>query len=255
MKYITAEELIERVKLIIPFFFESGLMDEAILLNEISKSVQSLGDRIYPNKSATIELKDGKAHLPDDFRNEILVYLTNCYRQSGPTTGLITYETRVCEIPACHNPCEYFTDQKGLYQIYQRDKRDFYVHKDLVCLTTNDCENYKSHKDYEIINNCLISSKYKSGSIYLEYKADTDLLVPDYPEILDWLEASLISFTMKRLWYNLEDNTYQRMQFAIQDEQVKRMKAINFWRRREFCDFKNLREYLVKRNSKLAHGR
>lgn len=250
MKYITADDLIDRVKLIIPFFFEGGLIDEAILYNEIAKSVQSLGDRIYPNKSVTIEIKKGKAKLPEDFKSEILVYLTNCYKVEGPTNGLITYETRVCDVPACHNPCEYFEDQKGLYQIYQRDKRDFYIHKDLSCLSV--CG---PNGDYEIKEGCIYTKNYSSGSLYIEYKANTDLLVPDHPEILDWLESSLISFVMKRVWYNMDDSTFQRLQFAIQEEQIKRSKAINFWRRREFCDYKNLREYIVKRNSKLAYGR
>ncbi len=261
MNYITADDLINRVENIIPYFFESGMIDNAILYNEISKTIGFLGNRIYPTKNVTLHVQNFKACLPEDFYQELIVYSCTTHKEEvSPVHGSITYETRVCELPVCHNPCEYHYDSAGIYQIRQRQHKDWYTHKELKCLkkeSTAECCDFKNTLTVSgfKIEDGLLNTGFKEGSVYLEYKSKTDeLFVPDYAEIIDWLETHLIAFIMKRTWYNMDDGTYQRMQVAVQEAEMKKHTARAFWRRRDLREFTDLKTYLILRNSQLAHG-
>lgn len=256
MKFIPAEDFIDRVKNIVPYFFESGLVDDSLVYNELAKYIGFLGDRVHPIKTVTLDIKDSQACLPDDFLREILVYACSTYKVAQPVHGIITYEQRICEVPACHSQCQYCSDDNGLFQIIQRRKDEFFAHKDLRCLVKQDsdtsCATPSLHKDGYKIEDKVLKTAFSKGSVFLEYKSDSgELMVPDYAEILDWLEAETLSFVFKRTWYNMEDSTYQRMQYAVQDAAIKKANAIAFWRRRDMNDFKDLKRYLVLRNSQL----
>lgn len=265
MKFIPADDLINRVENIIPYFFESGMIDNAVLYNEISKNLGFLGDRIYPVKNVTLNVQNYKVCLPEDFYKEMIVYSCTTHKvEVSQTHGTITYEQRVCELPVCFNHCQYNYDDAGIYQIIQRNHQDWYTHKDLKCLkkeSTAECCDFKNtlstsgFKIEDTDKGKILHTGFKEGSVYLEYKSDSgELMVPDYAEIIDWLETQLIAFIFKRTWYNMDDTTYQRMQVATQDADVKRGTARAFWRRSETTDFKDLKSYLILRNTQLAHG-
>lgn len=262
MKFITGDDLINRVELIIPSFFENNIIDKSVLYNELAKTVGLLGDRMYPTKTTVLEIKNKQACLPDDFIKEYIVYSCETYKvKMNPDYGVLTYEQRVCEIPACSSSCQYGHDENGVYEIIQRRKEEFYSHKQLKCLQKDEgtvgcksCPLTLKENGYNIKDN-IISVNFEKGSLFLEYKSNSnELVVPDYSEIIDWLEAHLIAFIFKKVWYNMEDTAYQRMQMAIQEAEFKKTTARAFWRRRDVKDFKDLQTYLITRNTQLADG-
>jgi hypothetical protein len=262
MNFIDAEEIINIVKNNLNTYFESNLIDDSILYPRLEICLGELGVRAYQKTSVTLDVKNGKAKLPDDFHSLLYAFSCSSYKVKEPKIqGIIGYEHRICDIPKCKTACDYCHDDNGMYQIMQRFEDTYVWHKDAKCLTVtemvdNDCNNERPRlkKDETAINDGYIYTAFDTGTVYIEYrKTSATLMVPDYPEIRDWLISEMTTMTFQRIWYNRDDdNVIQRYQESKAETAIKKYNKTVFWRRFERRDFNDLKKELIRNSKKLS---
>lgn len=265
IKLIPADDIIDIVKNTLNIYFEAGSIDDSLLYPQINNWIGSLGVQAMSRSSATLNVENYTATLPDDFYSLILALACKTYKfKENNPKGIISYEKRICALPTCKTTCDYGRDSKGLFQIYQHIEDEWYTHQDLEVLSISKtstgcdlCENPRQAKDkYSIdvnLEDKTITTQFESGSIYIEYRQEKDeLMVPDYPEIREWIESELTAFIFKTMWYVMDGDVYNRFQYAVQEAGIKKHNALAFWRRNKPSDFKNLRNELIKNANKLA---
>lgn len=266
LKFIEAEDIINVVKNDLSSYFESNLVDESILYPHLKNCLDLLGSRLYTKSSVLLEVKDFKATLPYEVKDILSIAACTSYQYRKPDIfGKITYEKRICEVPICKTECDYCHDDFGRFQVIQQFPTETIIHKDIVDLKEcpdqrpvicEDCDKEllaqkKLYGNSYKLEGNVIHLGFETGSIFLEVVRERDeLVVPDIPEIRDWITEELTMTVFKRIWYNQDGDAYQRYKDSQQMAGIKKYNALNFWRRFTQKQFEELKKYMFKSSIK-----
>jgi hypothetical protein len=268
MKFISSEELLIELEDDLHKYYVNGL-ESSFLLPKIERQLLEIGVKFLPKKSVTIDIKNNVGKLPKDFHYLILAVSCSSYKVTSPdnTRGTLTYEQRVCDLPVCKTEADYWHDENGRVAIYQRFYGDSFIHKDISMLTVKEsiesdecCNPINSGKyDIELKNGLIYTNKnLVDGTIYLEYRGSLDnkgdLLIPDFPEIKEWLMEFCRKETFKRVFNNEDSNSgvVNKLQYSDKELHIAKENARAFWKRAGQSEFYKLRTELINKFNKLA---
>ena len=263
MNFIPASDIINEIKNKLSVYFENGYLDESLLYRKIRYCVSSIGLKILPKKSKIVKIENFKGGLPSDFyKLETAIGCLSYYIKWKDTTVAKTYEKDICELELCKTECDYCHDDCGRrYQVIQKfpeytiEWNEFFD----VCISntsrpfcTDSCfsNNLASYNEITIENK-VINTNFEKGWVYVEYLAtidtDEDIMIPDYPKIIDWIIDELRVECFEYLYDNGLQDVSQRLGNAKQDLTISKLDARAFFKMNEVKDFYNLGNILVSR--------
>lgn len=250
----TEKQIFAEVKNALKSYDESGLIDEITLRMWLRSEIKSFGTNVMVLTDDIIEVKNGKAKLPDDFwaLKEAWKYKPSHFRlNSGSLEDLEKFDywrTRVIQHGfvndndgTCNNECTIKEEVhfKGNYA------NVYYGSPTLLRLTTGfnkkattkDCINlpgYVKRQDKNEINilGNTLQTEFRSGFIYIVYRAipteDGEIIIPETQH--DALYKYLLSFlklkAMEELWLNNDDpNLGNKISYLYQQSEDYRSRA------------------------------
>jgi len=251
MQYIHTDSIINDVKNRLSSYFTANKVDESIFPRILRYAIGKMGQRVHPVKSVVLNLQSCRAELPDDFYRVCSVLLCGGHKHVVPDTGIHTEEKRVCELNMCETACDVCYDDCGNivkvtqqigYKVYNYDQF-FRMFPSQNCrpYCTEGCfqalkprmNQYEFEiKEYKGKKHIYTSSN--EGSIYVEYQAqlmdETGFMVPDEPEVEDWIFHLARLEVYNHLYDNKED-VLQRLQMAKQDAAIAQHNAMQILNR------------------------
>lgn len=233
-------------------------IDDTILYPYINRCLARLGEKILPIKTEVLPVFNYKAELPHDFYKMNLA--VGCWEGTVKTPlERIHLEEKIVtelEMNACERKysCELCTDDSGanMFKIVQKfDFREVEfsnyeivkVNKQSSSNVCDSCVNRTSNSPYEItISGNSIITNFEHGTLYIEYTSlnqEGDYMIPDYPQITNWIKQELMYKMLLYGWNNGENDLGQRVQFAKKESGIAEHNALAFARRAEFQDYYN----------------
>jgi len=268
-KYIQANVIINEVKNTLSSYFDQGTLDESIMYPKIMWCLGKMGLKVYPQKSDVVQLNGKQGKLPLDFYK--LNYAIGCgqFDTWEDTNGINQFtphitEKRIYEIPICKSQMDYCTNECGetyeVIQSFEQLKFRYYDFFNVRVTSSNEycsnaCPNLISNESNEVaIRNGFVFTNF-NGSVHIDYLAkmetlDGDILLPDYPQITEWIKAVIIEECFRKLFYNGENAVAQRLSSAQQILTVRQLEFESFRRMNEFQDFYDVSRILKSRYSK-----
>lgn len=230
-KLISVSVIIDEVQNFFPAYFDSGKVDDSILIPVAEKINSIIGLRMLDTTNAIVQIENCKGKLPEDFYKLNHAVLCTSYKvRMGNPAPFIREEKVSCEddMSYCEkkHPCSLYFDECGnATRIIQRFRFDEYEYTDIrpiqVKVSNNGkcdsgCPNLKIQcgNIIEIIDNELVCN-FQMGSVYIDYfklNSKDDLMVLDHPRIRDWMVNDMIYTTLKYLYLSGED-VQQKLQF------------------------------------------
>lgn len=282
VNYISATELLLEVQNQLSTFFERALLDDSIFYPVIKRCLDKLGMKILPTAHLVIPIKDYQGILPFDFYK--LVSATGCFE----VETLITDENpKVIEVYESDKfksyqdyyllkPADVRVDAYGdefyviqRYETFAVRYNNFYplsVAQSSFGQCANGCLNkqVRSQNKIEISGRKLLTN-FASGSILLEYLQSleketvdgTDLLIPNYSPITEWIVYKCIYKGLEKMYLNQEADVQQRLQFIGQQLAVAETNALTFISKssiRELYDYRNLFFSRFKKFNDMVYG-
>jgi hypothetical protein len=265
--YVEAEVLLNKVKDKLTSYFDQGTLDDSYLYPSLKSCLDRLGYKVFPLHSTTVTLTDKMGDLPKDFYK--LVYSVGCANfefWDNPGDGwegvLPTYTQKaVVSIPVCKSQYDYCKDECGnLYEFTQEFDMYKVKYSSLFSVTVTEnsqncessCFGGNSANTITIIGNRIFANF--SGNLYIEYLSNLEteegLLVPDYTQITDWIEAEMIVNCLEKLYLNGEGDVLQRLQYTKNSAMEKYHLARAFVKSNEVKDFYDVRNVLSARMKK-----
>lgn len=251
LKYVDAQDIIDEVKNSLSHYFSSGKLDMSIYPRVIRSIVGRISRRrgkIQPLKSTVLTLSNFQAELPDDFDRVVLammcskgtVYVKNPLKSE--VSQVIVKELNLCEgkYSVCTDSCGRMTKliEKTEYDPFQYE--EFFVLKpsessytwcDKECFGLSRSANPNSFEIREMRGHGskkIFYSAVETGKVYLEYRSlleqEDGFMIPDVPQIRDWVYAALMAESFKHLWYRGEE-VQGRLQLAERELFVKKEEA------------------------------
>lgn len=267
VNFITAETLLYEVANELSSYHERSLVDDSIFYPRIRHCLSRLGSKIYPLNSTVVKIVDYKGILPLDFHK--LVYALGCTSETiqstpneNPQLREVTIEQDACYTPSttCVNECGEHFKIVQTYDTYAVEYNEFFTIK--VSSTSygscaGNCFNKLTQSPNEVtIKNGKIITNFSTGSIYIEYLQDAksidgDLLIPDFPQVTEWIKQSCILRGLEYMWMNDKGNNMQQKISYLKSE-VHRLEenARYFMRANSFKELYNIRKTLWSRYTK-----
>jgi hypothetical protein len=258
MEYIKAQEVIDNVTHQLYSYFESNEIDESILYSEIQKCLGEFKLEHYPIHSTSLQVQDYQCLLPNDYHKLFSIWLCEdvTVTHSDQLQGIVTAEQLVKEIPKCKSIGDYYCNGENLYTIYQFfDTYSLTYNKSIPLVISSDSKkcnqsiNTKGNKYDVHVDNNMIKTAFKKGTLYLEYYTtmteDGEQIIPDNQKIIDWVQKHLIHFCFKRMFYNGTTNVSNQMQVAANELHIAKENARFLFKGNEFTDFIKLKNKLV----------
>lgn len=250
IRYIDAQDIIDDVKNTLSHYFSAGKLDMSIYPRVIRSMVQRMARRrgkISPIKSTVIELSDYQAVLPEDFDRIVLAMMCDAGKVyiKNPTKWSVDQKI-VTELNLCEGKYSVCTDSCGrMTKLIENREYDPFLYEEFVVMTPamtpnmswcdKNCFNFNKGRadrwSFEITESRgrrVFSSTEESGKVYIEYRSNLEqedgFMVPDVPQIRDWIYAALIVESLRYLWYRGEE-VQGRLQLAERDLYVKKEEA------------------------------
>jgi hypothetical protein len=270
IKYISGEIIANNVMNSLKTYFEKGLVDESHIYKPMRSCLNRIGLKVFPIRYATIPIIDKIGELPCDYMDvlsaigvaecKVLDYNPDQFKVVETPTTHYTLSTPVCSrVPS--TPCQ---DECGnLYELVQ----EFDIYKltlnQLFNVTVKTQDNsgsvnvlQQSSQEEIVIKDNKIFANF-DGYVYLEYLADliekTDIKVPDYSQITDWIEMEIMVECLRSIYLNGEADVLQRLQYVEGVVRLKESIARNFFKAFEYHDLYNLSEILKRRFEKYKY--
>lgn len=242
---MTRKQLIAEIQTSLRQYDESGLIDYRSLNRWIRQELKRFGTNIMVVAEKFMEVKDGKATLPEDFytlkfavkcdkdsyyvddncRKEVVESnywkqrLESTYVWDNQSNSHVQQDFKCIEEKIVHNNCQVtlrYTNPTML-KLTKGVKRD---------LLANECKNLKIFNcPYEInIDRETVKCNFKNGNVYIQYYAiptddDGDLLIPDLRNLEEYLIAYCKRRILEDVFYNDDDtNMINKLQLIKQEE-------------------------------------
>lgn len=264
------EEFLADLKTRLTQYDSSGLIDDMTVYQDVQRAIKKLGLLpLIPHKTM-LEVKNGKAKLPDGFRK--ITYAVKCtpdeYEVEDDEDILQdSYMYKVKDIKrkewdACDECDETYSEEIIMESLYFRNNKRgrIYYKKPIPLKLTNyviknycdnGCKNIKVKEcPYEIqIKNNILYANFKNGNIYLEYKGveedeDGMLIIPesDMGFVEEYITAFVKAELMLRIIENSDNTTNEYTLYTDYRQQV----AILYMQAENELKFKGLKKSLDK---------
>ena len=235
-EYITLEQLLESIQIDFKKYYESGIVDEAGLYKVVAYCNQKAGVRIMPMLCEVVEIQNGKAPIPDNFKKIVSVQtISKVVRDAQPNNYYKNWTEHVRTQPhpsiptytpmGCHTPCgDCFWVIP--YQHCPEKKIVFTEYEDLnLGYGSLSNSEFSIDRDEESLNFGI-----HSGMAIVTYYADLDSLglIPKDREIADFYEWSIKEKILQDALMNSEDDVIVKLQYA---EKQKSLSYIDFHNR------------------------
>lgn len=265
MEYITGQELISQIRLELRSFDESGKIVESIIYSELDRILNAMGIKILPVHSTVLSVSNYKVALPKDFNSLLSAYVCSDVVTEYVDPAWESYEKVIEDIPMCKTRCDYcWNENNDLFEVYMRTKTHKWTVKQTQVLTIdsssescNECINPKSRSKYDItIKNKELHTQFNNAKVFIEYRASVssgdDLLVPDAPQILNYLKNYLKVYILKDIFlnYDMDQSILQRIQMIDVTIPQLELAATTFIRSNGISNFYQLRS-ILRKNYKL----
>lgn len=254
MLYTTSQELINEVENELSMWFNTGKVDKSTLPSIIRACLAKMGNLALPSKETVLDICDYKAKLPEGF-DKVMSAMCCTRSQRLALDGRILTETeQICDTECgsyerlgnfremanevCVNSC-----QTGMFKIVQKfnthviewDNIDYMEpSKSSQAYCLGDCFKIKSKCSNEFeIKNGYFHTNFETGAVLLIYKLNLEneegFMVPDYPEITEWIKQAMITQVFKTLYRNGED-VVQKLNFEKNELRILELNAMAFYR-------------------------
>lgn len=266
MKYRKASELIDEVVDQLHSWFDHKKVDQSILYPVLNLCITRMGGKILPNTSTILEIKGGRAKLPDDFHS--LDFAVLCYgmkvEQVNPRYGEQFISEKVECLDVCDN-ARIYVDECGKasklvqilpFEVFEWDEFE-YLRAARVTQCSADCPNIGAQSENEFeINDGYMVLNVNCGTVFIQYcqtiQTSAESLVPDQDTITQWIKDAMIFEVFKVLLYNGEQVTTQ-YGAAKQELFVSEQNARGVYKGNEVSAFYELRNELVRRYNRFAN--
>lgn len=250
IRYIDAQDIIDDVKNTLSHYFSAGKLDMSIYPRVLRSMVQRMSRRkgkISPIKSTVIELCNYQADLPEDFDRMVMAMMCNAGKvyAKNPTKWSVDQKI-VTELNLCEGKYSVCTDSCGrMTKLIENREYDPFSYEEFIVMspsmTSNmswcdkDCFKFNGGRNdrwsYQVTEHRgkrIFSSTEESGKVYIEYRSNLEqedgFMVPDVPQIRDWIYSALLVESFRYLWYRGEE-VQGRLQLAERELYVKKEEA------------------------------
>lgn len=238
LKYITLNQLMASVESDLSTFADSGMIDRGKVIKVVRRVSADIGLKINQDRSAIIELKNGKALIPEDllFLQSACVCLqSQVHVAAGESMGTNTEESVCVDINLY--TCE-TTRRSCIRQIF-RDKTITYSNLSPVKVVktqmiASHCPNLNTNSNLvvsvtpegEIIGNF-------DGKLYITYLADlvdndNNILVLDHPLVRDYYEYAVKKHLLEMWLLNNDADVAEKWKMIKAELYESRLRALNF---------------------------
>jgi hypothetical protein len=269
MKYTTSTDLINEIRDELHHWVEQGKVDDSIFYPVIRLCLSNMGGRILPEKETVLDVYSYKATLPKDFDSLIMAMACVTKEHVRPVTNA---EITVENYDLTYTPVKQYevhTNGCGVpYQIQRVIPYEAFSWTEFEVLSiakqsknkcNHNCMNLHSNSPNEItIENGLMMTNFPEGTVYLRYASsledDCDILIPDYPEITEWVKAELRAKAFKVMYWNNTPDITQQLGHTEKEAAVHKERARAFYKRPDLSDVYALRNTLARQYKTLSYG-
>lgn len=234
-KQLTAEILTNVRK-----YDDLGLVDYRTINLTIKNELIKFGSNIMEPRQTFLYVQGGKVNLPEGFYKLKSLFKTNAKvsdtsAQIDDTWREDSYITRVVETDYEWDNTSQSHYKKAYKEIREerliKGSRIYITHNlvEAVALVkgiskdylANDCINKKVNNLYGScvsINNSVLTTNFNEGTLFITYESlpeeDGELIIPDYPNLIDYLISKVTAKILESIWVNDEsESVAQKTQY------------------------------------------
>lgn len=257
----TLKNIIAEVRTELSQYESAGMLDEISLRNWAKRALKSFGNLVTTLQEKTIEVRNGKAKLPDSFYSFRLAakcepkevkIIKGC--DENDLIDTFFYRVRTEALKTWDNQSNKF--QEGEYKevvekTYLKNGQaevDYYFNRPRLLRLTNSfkkefcaegCVNLSksltNSAPYEInILGDYIQTNFTEGYIYLQFYAlekdeEGEIIVPELSndQLVEYLTYHLKRKALESIWISDDDSIQNKIQFMRQMEEDARLKAMS----------------------------
>lgn len=253
MNSITIDNTIASVKMELRSYEDAGQLDEVSLFKYADWIVNRLGQSLYKEYNFVLQVENGQADVPFNFKK--LSFLYNCNPcGSGGTRkerwffgNPYTYNVRQLSKRICYNKCCITEEHDEITETIYIDREvceEKYCNKQLLSLSKNvskdkvavNCPNlFCKSPSYFNMDDEKFYFNFDCGCVYLRYEGlelddENFPLLPNDPYVLKAVEDYLIYKSFLNLYYNSEADVERKMAKSESEHLKSMAEAINYFK-------------------------
>jgi hypothetical protein len=253
MSTISIDNTIASVKMELRSYEDAGQLDEVSLFKYADWMLNRLGRSLHKTYNLMIEIENGQAAVPFNFKKLGFLYNCNPCGTGGTKKerwffgNPYTYNVRQLSKRICYNKCCITEDHEEITETIYIDREvceEKYCGKQLLSISKNvakdkigeNCPNlFCNSPQYFNMDEENFYFNFNSGCVYLRYEGlqlddDNYPLIPNNPYILKAVEDYLIYKSFLNLYYNSEADVERKMAKAESEHLKSMSEAINYFR-------------------------
>lgn len=257
---ITLKNIIAEVRTDLAQYEASGMLDEISMRNWAKRALKTFGNLVTTLNEKTVEVKNGRAKLPEDFYS--LYAAAKCEPKrceiiKGQESDLLDtffYRIRTESLKTFDNQSNVI--QEGEYKevvekIFLRGgsvEADLFFHKPRLLKLTRGikkeqchpaCKNlskeltYSSPWEINILGD-YIQTNFKEGFIYLQFfglekDEEGEIIIPELSndQLVEYLTYHLKRKALESVWISDDDSVQNKIQMMLQMENDAKLKAMS----------------------------
>lgn len=272
--FITSQELLHEVRNELRTYFERSILDDSYFYPVIRGCLSKLGAKVYPVGSSVLWVSEYKTDLPKDFHKLIVAiacfdYVVQSTVNENPQLYQVG-ETQIEDFLVTKPSSTCLDDCGNELYVIQRFENFDVTFKEFAALSvsqnsypycTDSCFNKKVYGQDQIEiskSNGKMYTGFEKGSVYIDYLQTleshdvdgTDLLIPDFAPIRDWIKMACIKKGFEVMYFNNDADVQQRLNYAKNELTVLENNARSFARQVEFSELYDLRKVFFGRYNK-----
>lgn len=255
MTYIDRDELITELKVsALKTYFYLGLIDESVIYPIIDNCLSTLKCKTSIVKPLYLNVNSFKAELPEDFFKLKSIIKCESYKFTHTNPSIqIDYEPVLCTQRPCEEPLVNCDGSK--YYLNQKFERFVFEVNDIQPLKVEKnsrnkcCKGFTNEGSETVsIQNNYINTEFCNGIIYITYEStENDGMIPDNPKIKEAIKNICIYESFKVMYYNGEQDIFQRMQHSEQKASIAYNILYTFAKGNELDKFLQFKQSLINR--------
>lgn len=257
---ITLKNIIAEVRTDLAQYESAGMLDEIALRNWAKRALKTFGNLVTTLNEKTIEVKNGKAKLPEDFYSLYAAAKCDpkrCEIIKGDESDLVDtffYRIRTEALKTFDNQSNVI--QEGEYKevvekIYLRGgsvEADLYFHRPTLLKLTRGIKKEHCHSECKNLSKQLTSSSpweinilgdfiqtnFSEGFIYLQYfglekDEEGEIIIPELSndQLVEYITYHLKRKSLESIWISDDDSVQNKIQFMMQLENDAKLKAMS----------------------------
>lgn len=229
--FVSPEPLYALIREELNSYFSSGAVDDTLFPLWTNKLLKKLTKGVLPIRNTFLEIRNKKAHLPEDFKHVREVWALEEYSKSyslpGATYAQIT-ASRIDTPDYLCNPCSICDNPQvvqAVYKITSQTVAQFVKTRQLspgkvIDVPDYPCFSSPSEHVFEVENREMHVS-FETGKLYLMYYADAeneygDSLIPDDVYIEEAIEY-FIKFKLREMIHNqASDESFNQTRYNME---------------------------------------